>query len=224
MQRHDYRARRPTLESLEDRDLPSGIIASLANHSRSMRSNFIAAQAQSSSDQPAAQETPPFSPLLGQGTPTPHEQARERFRAVFIGPYTISPGRFSDQSQIVFIRGVGGSTFFLHGNIVFGVAVEKDPTNTSFGAATLNDKNVNSSGTLGLDLTVAPNGLDSQGRPTLMTFKGDSNVYSGIFFVNTSSGTVTVQYKPSSGGPKAPHAMARESPKWSSRAPCTQAA
>jgi hypothetical protein len=206
MPRHSYRSLRPRLDVLEPRDLPSGIIASHAGHAHVLNLSGSSSQ---SVVQPAAGNTPPASPLLGRGQPTPHEVARERFVAQFTGPFTTAPGRFSDQAQMVFIRGVGGSNFFLHGNMSFGVAVEKDPTNTSFGFLLMNDKNVNSGGTLGLDLTVTPDGFDGFGRPTKMTFTQDANIYSGTFFVNTSSGTVTVKYQPSTGGPRAPGATSQ---------------
>ena len=56
--------------------------------------------------------------MLGNGTPTAAELAREKFQAKFSGPLSTLPGRFSDQTAIIFMRGLGGSTpnFFLHGD------------------------------------------------------------------------------------------------------------
>jgi hypothetical protein len=136
------------------------------------------------------------APLLGAGQPTSHELAREEFRAVFTGPYTIGPGRFSDQSRILYFRGVGGSTDFLHGNFNMGIATPTDPTILPSGAAVLNDKNNNGAGILGLDVQVDPTSYDRAGRPTRLTFDSDPNIYSGGFFVSQSTGTVQIHYQP----------------------------
>ena len=58
----------------------------------------------------------PVSPLIGTGTPTAAELAREKFTAHFSGPLTTQAPRFSDQSKILFLRGLGTSNFFLHGD------------------------------------------------------------------------------------------------------------
>ncbi len=47
------------------------------------------------------------SPLIGNGTATPQETARETFRAGFAGKVYTGPGRFSDQSTTYNIRGLG---------------------------------------------------------------------------------------------------------------------
>jgi hypothetical protein len=65
----------------------------------------------------------PASPIIGIGTPTAGELAREKFVAKFSGPLSVKPGRFSDQKQIIYLRGLGGSTpnFFLRGD--YGLAI-----------------------------------------------------------------------------------------------------
>ena len=133
--------------------------------------------------------------LIGSGTPTPHELARERFRASFVGPSVRGPGRFSDQAAINYVRGVGTSNFFLHGDLNLAFVTPVDPTQPITGAAVLQDKNINNSALVGLDLTADSSSLDRFGRPTAFTFVSDPNVYGGPFFVTTSSGTGTVHYR-----------------------------
>ena len=134
------------------------------------------------------------SPLLGQGQPTPHELARERFHAYFSGPITVGPGRFSDQAKIIYFRGLGGSTQFRHGDYQMAIVFPTDPTAQPSGVAVLEDKNGNSSGILGFDLTAVPNAVDRLGRPTRFTYIQDPNIYSGIDFVNSSVGTLEITY------------------------------
>jgi hypothetical protein len=135
---------------------------------------------------------PPIVP--GQGTPTPHEQAREAFHAAFAGPQHTAGGRFSDQVQTLYIRGVGTSSFFLHGNLQLAFVTPADPAAPITGAAVLQDKNTNSGGIVGLDLVADPGSLDRQGRPTRATFTADPNIYGGIFYFDTASGTVRIHY------------------------------
>jgi hypothetical protein len=134
------------------------------------------------------------SPLLGQGQPTPHELAREGFHAYFSGPITVGPGRFSDQAKIIYFRGLGGSTQFRHGDYQMAIVLPTDPNTQPFGVAVLEDKNGNSGGILVLDLTAVPNAVDRLGRPTRFTFVQDLNIYSGIYFVNSSTGTLNITY------------------------------
>lgn len=163
---------------------------------------------------PNAAVTFPTAPLLGAAPPTPAELAREKFVAHFYGPMTVQPPRFLDQSKIINMRGLGGSTtnFFLHGDydlsIVFPAGFDpKNPGGTQdpsqptpngvppvTGFAFLDDKNNNSGGVVGLDLLADPTSFDAKGRPTRLTFTSDPNVYGGIFFVSQSSGTVTIAY------------------------------
>jgi hypothetical protein len=135
-----------------------------------------------------------MTPLLGQGQPTPHELARERFHAYFSGPITVGPGRFSDQAKIIYFRGLGGSTQFRHGDYQMAIVIPTDPNAQPFGEAVLEDKNTNSSGIIGLPLTAVPNAVDRLGRPTQFTFTQDPNIYSGIDFVDSSTGTLKITY------------------------------
>ena len=155
----------------------------------------------------------PPTALLGNGTPTRAELAREKFVAHFSGPMHVKQARFSDQSKIIYLNGLGGSStkFFLHGDYALAMVFPSgfDPKNPGgtynaqtnpngvhpvIGFAFLDDKNNNSGGTVGLDLLADPTSFDSQGRPTRFTFTSDPNVYSGIFYVSQSSGVVTIKY------------------------------
>ncbi|MEO6809531.1 MAG: hypothetical protein ABI353_10520 [Isosphaeraceae bacterium] len=192
-------AYRPSLERVESRELMSGIIASMLV-SQPSPIHRQAAAVQSQAVDPLRSDnggipgapTPPFSP--GTGEPTPHEVARQRFRAVFSGPLYAGGPRFTDQKKLLYFRGLGGSTMFLHGDYQMGIVFPKDPAKPIVGGAYLQDKNINSGSVIGFDLTFDPNSLDRHGRPTLGTFTEDPNVYGGAFFSPTSSGTVKIRY------------------------------
>lgn len=184
LRRRVRRAVRPTLERVEERQLLSTF------NIPSSTSAFSAAQTGGNGFGDAS------SPLLGEGTPTPREQARQSFRAVFTGRYYTSPGRFSDQSTTYFFRGIGGSSFFLHGDFSMGVVTPTDPTAPFTGSAILQDKNTNSQALTGLDLKGDRTAVDSKGRPTHLTLSADPNIYSGIFYVDAAAGTVDIHYGP----------------------------
>ena len=139
------------------------------------------------------------SPLLGQGEPTKAERARQRFRAQFSGPFRTLPGRFTDQRQILYLRGIGTSTAFLHGDYDMAIVLPRDPSEPITGFAYLDDKNTNAGATFGLNLLADPTSLDRKGRPTRLSFTSDPNIYGGTFFVTQSTGTVTVKYGKDSG-------------------------
>ena len=200
------RALIPGLERMEGRRLlSSAIIIATANSNPLPSSDTLAVAASGgaglggSSGRTGSSPTAPIVP--GQGTPTPHELARETFRASFTGPYSIGPGRFSDQARIIYFRGVGGSNQFRHGDFEMAVVTPVDPAATLTGEAVMNDKSTNSGAILGLGLAAAPQSADRFGRPTTLTFKNDPNIYSGIYFFNTSSGTATIQYRSYNVGP-----------------------
>ena len=153
------------------------------------------------------------APIIGNGTPTAAELAREKFVAHFTGPLATQPGRFTDQKQIIFMRGLGGSTknFFLHGDYSLAFVIPTgfnrahpggtggDPTAPGYvppvtGFAFLDDKNNNSGGVVGLDLVADPTSFDAKGRPTRLTFTADPNVYGGIFFADAAYGVVSITY------------------------------
>lgn len=134
------------------------------------------------------------SPLIGQGAPTPGELARETYRASFAGRYYTGPGRFSDQGTTYFYRGLGTSTYFLHGDFTMAVVTPTDPSLPFQGEAILSDKNTNSAGIQGFILSGLRTDVDSQGRPTRLRLVADPNVYSGAFFVQAAEGTVDIKY------------------------------
>jgi hypothetical protein len=180
------------MEPMEERTLLSGLMAVLGSHPTPHVNVALLATTE---NRPANGFGPDaFSPLLGKGTPSNQELARERFSAVFAGPMTIGPGRFSDQAKIIFMRGVGGSTAFLHGDYQMAIVIPTDPSAPITGEAYLEDKNNNSAGNFGLMLTAVPGSLDRFGRPTAMTFTADPNIYSGAFYTDSATGTVTIRY------------------------------
>ncbi len=201
----------PRLLSLEGREMLSGLIAAMAanaprpptaisalrNHVASLQSvgNGVVPSGNTGGAGNGSTFTDnSATPLLGNGAVTPQEARRETFKAAFNGPVYSGPGRFSDQAATTFYRGLGGSTFFLHGDFDMAIITPTDPGKPFFGEAVLNDKSTNSSGLVGLVLNGDRHAVDSQGRPTHLTFNVDPNVYSGIFFVDAGTGTVNLTY------------------------------
>ena len=150
------RAAHPALEQVEQRELLSGLILALTSNAPSVTGASVLAQAESNSGNGGANgaggsgsgglilglgsgfgPSNTATPLLGQGTPTPHEALREAYRAGFTGRYYTSPGRFSDQGATLFYRGIGGSSNFLHGDFDMALVTPTDPTQPFFGEAVL---------------------------------------------------------------------------------------
>lgn len=206
--RQGRRALRPTIEGLEleSRQLLSGIIALMAASAPkpvsaiAALSNRVAAAPVTYSGNTGGVgngvglSNNNSSPLLGNGQPTPQEVARETFRAGFTGQVYTGPGRFTSQSTTYNIRGLGGTNFFLHGDLDMTIVTPTDPTAPFMGEAVMNDKSTGSGGILGLILTGSRTAVDAKGRPTQLTFSSDPNIYSGIFFTSASQGTVTLTY------------------------------
>lgn len=175
------RTRRPLLETLERRAVPSTL------------GTVVAASRVS-----AAEVAPPGATneiLDPTGLPTAHERLRQRFQATFTGPYVIGPGRFSSQKSQVLIRGAGTSNRFLHGDVIFKYATPRDPAVSSTGALTMFDRNANSGSHLGLALTAVPGASDRHGRPTQFAFVVDPTVSSGLFTGASGSGILDVRYR-----------------------------
>ena len=186
---------RPVLETCEPRLLQSsGLMVALANHRAAPRLSAALLEANAVGTPGNRGEVGPEYPLLGQGQPTRRELARARFRAYFDGPALVGPGRFSDQAKITFIRGVGGATGFLHGDLSLGIVTPTDPNAPFQGLAVLQDKSTASGAVLGLDVTGSRADADSRGRPTLLTFVSSPNIYGGAYTANSSSGTMTIKY------------------------------
>jgi hypothetical protein len=222
MDSHNRRAVRPEVERIEARELLSALTTGLIGPAHPpvavLLSQGLAAQeaqvpgtttTSTSTSQPAKGNTfgvttGPYvngatSPLLTFGTPTPAEAAREKFSAGFGGPFYGGPGRFSDQAHIQYFRGLGSSSAFLHGDFNMAIVTPTDPNEPFYGDAVLEDKNVNSGGIIGLVLQGNRTDVDQFGRPTKMTFQADPNIYSGVFFIDTASGTVNIHYNNTNG-------------------------
>jgi hypothetical protein len=134
------------------------------------------------------------SPLIGTGQPTAREIARDTFKAFFNGPLLIGPGRFSDQANIIYVRGVGSTTFFHHGDMNMGIVIPRNLATPITGEINMQDKNINSGGQVAFQLTAVPGAVDPRGRPTQFTFVADPNIYSGIFFFDSATGILGVNY------------------------------
>jgi hypothetical protein len=199
--RNTPRRIRPALETMEARELLS-VVPILAQSQKPNVSAAAVIQAATRSGTPSASASTGLvldaansqSPLIGTN-PTPRELARERFTAVFSGPVSVGPGRFGDQAKTLYFRGLGTSNTFLHGDFQMAIVFPTDTSKPLFGEAVMQDKNTNSSGIIALPMQgLTPQTFDKQGRPTDFTFSQDPNIYSGIFFVNTSAGSVHIQY------------------------------
>jgi hypothetical protein len=215
------RACRPGLERVEGRELLSGLMVALAANKPNVTAADLLANQLSGIHADATGNGAggsgssgliqglgngfgpdnTSSPLLGQGTPTPQELNREAFKAGFAGRYYTGPGRFSDQGTTYFYRGIGSSSDFLHGDFDMAVVTPTDPTAPFIGEAVLQDKNNNSSALIGLILRGDRTKVDALGRPTVLQFVADPNIYSGAFFVAAAEGTISLTYGP---GPNHP--------------------
>lgn len=177
----------PGVECVEARDLPSGIMATLAAGHPSPPSALAMVQQISFSGDP-----PPYVP--GPGDPLPRELAHERFRATFSGPLFVRPPLFTGQSKILFFQGTGTSNQFRHGDYQMAIILPRNPNDPITGGAYLQDRNINSSGAIAFDLEADPKSLDRWGRPTRLTFSINSNIFSGIYYDPQASGTVQIRY------------------------------
>lgn len=173
----DRRNRRPLVERLEGRDLPTVLPGwGLPAHPLHV----------------AVAATAPSTPLVNPGgIPSPHEQARQLFHARFQGPLKIGPGRTSATSSMVYIRAGGTSNAFLRGSVLIGLAVPVDPTAQVTGVAAIFPSNASATGNdLVLDL-VAPRPADGS-PPTQLAWTVDV-ASAGLWADATGSGTLTLR-------------------------------
>ena len=146
---------------------------------------------------------PPASPgynlvIQPTGTATPGEVKRQLFKAVYRGPYVITPGNFSGQATLVNIRGAGTNTTMLHSDIQMRLAVASDPTLETTGASAIFDRNINSNSVLGFNLATPRTNVDSGGRPNVITSVTlDVNSSSGAYVEGFAQGVVDIHYYPS---------------------------
>jgi hypothetical protein len=154
---------------------------------------------------------PPASPgynlvLQPTGTASSAEVKRQLFKAVYRGPYIITPGAFSSQAMLVNIRGAGTNTTMRHSDIQMRLAVATDPSLETTGASAIFDRNINSNTVLGLDLATPRTNVDSQGRPNQITgVTLDVNSSAGVYDESFAQGVIDIHYYPS--GKKTPGAL-----------------
>ena len=192
--RHRFR---PAAEAIEARQLPSGLIAAMieqANTTVHAAAAGAAGGGGGSTTGTGSGGSP--TTLADLGTPTPHELAREQFRATFSGPYLAGPPRFVGQGKQLLIIGNGNSSAFLRGNVQIGLFLPATPTGTITGTANLEDLNVTNSGNqLGLDLQGSAQDVDRFGRPTHLTWTTNGNS-GGTFTGAIGQGTLDIRYLP----------------------------
>jgi hypothetical protein len=134
---------------------------------------------------------------LLQGTPTPHEQAREQFVARGFGPVLVGPPRFTDQARQFRITGRDTSSATVKGAFQMGLFPPADPaTGRITGFVTLYDQGVTTSGSiLGLDLDGDPAAVDRHGQPAHLTWTVDPGLSGGAFASATGQGTLDLRYR-----------------------------
>lgn len=210
------------IEILEMRDLPSAI-HSLAGpapaHERGRPAAVQGPRAQadiSSSGRGRPDPTPVFTlgttqlTLQGpvssststvsqvSGAPTPHEQVRQNFTAIFYGPYIIGPPRYTGYVSQTYASAGGFSTAFLRGNVQLGFQTPSSASQGPTGTATLFPKNYMLVSSI---LTLQIQGDPTQphdGRPTMLNWVVSTG--SGAFTGASGSGTLQLIYRPGNGG------------------------
>ena len=203
MDRRTPRARRPSVERVEARHLPSGLVVS----GGAALAGDVARAEQAGQPGPGPGQGGtggdfPNQALVPTGVPTRHERAREVFRATYAGPFTVGRGRFSTEAQQVYARGAGTSSAFLHGDQQMRIILPTDPATPVTGVIVQYDRGNASGGVLGLRLIGLPGGVDRAGRPTRLTFTVDTDISAGVFTGALGRGNVQVRYLPSGrGGP-----------------------
>jgi hypothetical protein len=172
-----------SVEILEMRDLPSAIHSSLGS-------------VQTSLTGPVSTTSSTVSQVSG--TPTPHEQLRQNFVAIFYGPYIIGPPRYTGDLSQTYANAGGVSSAFLHGNIQLGFQTPSSASQGPTGTATLFPKNYMLTGS---NLVLQIQGDPTQprnGRPTMLnwTVSSGSSAFNGA----SGSGTLQLIYHPGNGG------------------------
>jgi hypothetical protein len=197
----------PRVEGLESRDMMSVIpillaeeqnvpaIPSLAQLSAEAEGGGAVSGAASGSTSPAGVNNQFINPPAD-AVPTPRELKREQFSFKFTGKYQIGPPRFENQTMTIYFKGVGTSTYFLHGDDQVGFVVDKDPSIPASGNSTSYDRNNNTNAAFSFDLTGVPGAVNKQGLPTQFTISTDVNASAGFFDESTSSGLLTIHYLP----------------------------
>ena len=197
----------PRVEGLESRDMMSVIpillaeeqnipaIPTLAQLSAEAEGGGAVSGASSGSTSTAAVNNQFINPPAD-AVPTPRELKREQFSFKFTGKYQIGPPRFENQTMTIYFKGVGTSTYFLHGDVQVGFVVDKDPSIPASGNSTSYDRNNNTNAAFSFDLIGVPGAVNKQGLPTQFTISTDVNASAGFFDESTSSGLLTIHYLP----------------------------
>lgn len=196
------------MECFEARELLSGLGSALtaalmarAAHATTPGRSHIAAHVATPGRSHARAVEPINNQVLNPvGTPTRRQALKTSFGAGFNGTYEVGPGRYSFEASQIFISGKGGSSAFLHGDVLVRIAVPNDPSVPPTGILTMFDKNRTSGSAIGLSLTADPASLDRFGRPTRFDYQiGDNPISSGTFAADQGQGTVRIYYGPPRG-------------------------
>ena len=201
------RRRRPELERLEDRELPTftlvhqaamaapGTLVVLASHAAAV------ARASGNANTPRPADT--------MGTLSPRERARQTFIGRYKGNYVIGPGRTSDQALQLSSLGYGGGNQARFWWTNMRITVPKDPSQPVTGVIYIISRNVGTTGTqLFLDL-VGDRATAVNGIPSFYTFSVDpasSGIYAQGGGYGTGAGTLHIQFFRPGPGP-VPHSL-----------------
>lgn len=229
MGRRNRRGLKPGLETVERRELLSGITATMASQGLHAGARGVplfaggSGSGSGSTGQGGGASSSSFGasislgtstlnqgPLLNPdgsinnmalaptGTPKPGQLRRMQYRARFVGPYSVVPGRTTTQATQTLIQGAGSTTTMLHGDVQIRIVQPTDPT-LPFGAVgTVFDRNINTNSALGFDLSAPQQYVDRGGRPDhFPTFAIDVNESAGLYVEAYGTGTVNIHYIPS---------------------------
>jgi hypothetical protein len=202
MKRSDSRIR-PSVEQIESGELLSTIIAAnIAGMNRRLHWSPQAVLGAPHYNTPPQQFGSEIENLVflpdPNGVPTPREQRRETFTALFTdGSYGIGPGRFSNEASHTYMRALGTSNQMLHCNMQFAFVQSKDLTKPAAGELSILDKNAASGNQLGFFVVADPNFVDRRGRPTrFIIYEKDVNQAAAFYDQGYTVGTVDLRYSP----------------------------
>ncbi len=150
-----------------------------------------------------AEPAPVNQVLTPTGIPKGPFAARLRFAGGFNGFSVTGPGRTTTEARQYYLRGVGSTTGFLHGDHQTRIIIPTDPGTPATGVMTMFDRNINNGAILGLELTSVPGDVDRFGRPTRFTFTVSDALSGGTYAAAQGQGTVDIFYGTPSGKPNA---------------------
>jgi len=191
--RRDQRQSRPVVERVEVRILLSTLAG---GPRRPLNRGLASVQANAPGLSDSEFSNPLYNPV---GTPTHHQVALQRFQAGFQGTYSQGRGRFSGESQQLFIESSGTvKSVFLHGTAHLRVITPTDPTQPIGGQILLRDRNSSVPNEIGFNLIADRNAdVDRAGRPVRLTITDlDENSTSGAYAGGSAEGVVVVRYTP----------------------------